>query len=98
VTEVFTFDGDGENQLSIFDDETAGTRQAASTTFAPTQLIHVRKDIGAIASNGGSVTMSFVDQTFSQIPEPSTGVLMLIGLCSLSATAVARRRKIAPAP
>jgi hypothetical protein len=98
VTETFTFDDSGENQMSIFDDETDGKRLRDWTFFPPTKVIHVRKDIGAIAGSNGSVTLSFVDQTFSQIliPEPSSAILMLIGSLSLTAIQLKRRRWHSP--
>jgi hypothetical protein len=94
VTETFVFYTMGDHQMSIFDDETAGSRNADWTEFAPRQVLHVRKDIGAFAGEDGSVTLTFVDQTFSQIdiPEASTGLLMLIGLACLGAVRWVRRR------
>ncbi|MFV2068468.1 MAG: PEP-CTERM sorting domain-containing protein [Pirellulales bacterium] len=98
VTETFGFDATGAHQLNIFDDEGAGTLLRDWTLFdQPRSALIVLKDINAFAAEQGSVTLSFVDQTFSQIgtpvvPEASTGLLMLLGLATLAATRRARRQ------
>jgi len=97
VTETFAFDVTGEYQMSIFEDETAGSRNAASTVFEPRSILQVTKDISAIAGPTGTVTLSFIDQTFSQIdipiPEASGVSLMLIGLGCLAGMRFVRRHR-----
>ena len=56
--------------------------------------LHVQKDILAYAQTPGSVaTLSFVDQTFSQImvPEPSSIAMLVAGVALLGC--VIRRRR-----
>jgi hypothetical protein len=95
VTETFTFDVLGEHQMSIFEDETAGSLNADWTEFSPRNTLQVTKDISAIAGATGTVTLSFIDQTFSQIdipiPEATAGSLMLIGLICLAGMRFVRR-------
>jgi hypothetical protein len=97
VTETFTFDVSGDHQISIFEDETAGSRNANWTEFAPRSSLQVTKDISAIAGATGTVTLSFVDQTFSQvdipIPEASASSLMLIGVSCLAGMRFIWRRR-----
>lgn len=73
--------GNGEDQLSdslVFD-----------TGY---QTLSVQKDIILHATGDNSaVTLSFVDQTFSVVPEPASGALFLVGLMSLATL----RRKFA---
>jgi len=97
VTETFAFDAAGAHQMNIFDDEGAGTVLKDWTFFdQPRSSLTVLKDINAFAAAQGSVTLSFVDQTFSQIgtpavPEASTGLLMLVGIATLAVGRVVRR-------
>jgi hypothetical protein len=56
---------------------------------APVQSMHVQKDIIAFAGNGSAATLSIIDQTFSQIPEPGCGLLLLSGLVGMT---LVRRR------
>jgi len=45
----------------------------------------VQKDIILFAGQNSAATASFVDQTFSQIPEPTPALLVLLGsaLCAM---------------
>jgi hypothetical protein len=84
----------GEYTMRIFDDESVGQKLTDQTIFAtPVKRLSVQKDILVIATpQSQTVTMSFVDQSFSQvtIPEATTITLALIGLVS---TAGMVRRK-----
>ena len=97
ISVVETFDVDPELRLVIFADETSGTDSADSVEFEAVPSLRVTKDILAFAATGegeGTVTLSFVDQTFSQrpneIPEPVSLLLLGGGLAGL---AVAGRRR-----
>jgi len=57
---------------------------SAVSTFNPAgpyTTLFVTKDVELFSTPGANVTVSFIDQSFSQIPEP--GSLMLLGLGSL---------------
>ena len=80
-----------ETFLPIFDstDEilripTNDSRLNDSITFPETvQTMQVQKNILFIAAEGEQVDMSFVDQTFAQVPEPSgLAILLLLGSAS----------------
>lgn len=81
VSEAFA--PDAPNAMSIFED--ANGAQNVDWTFFDTPLreLHVEKRIVAFAEVGAVATMSFIDQTFSQItiPEPATlSLLVFLGL------------------
>lgn len=64
---------------------TSGVNLTDSTTFAPLQKLFVQKDILLLADSAPA-TLSFVDQAFPQVPEPSSAFMMLfaaLGLVSL---------------
>jgi hypothetical protein len=84
--------------LAIFDIEPGNSNQLVDSALLTTPLrtLHVQKDIIAFAdAQGSAATLSFVDQTFSQVvvPEPSTISLLVLGL---GATVWAMRRKSGP--
>lgn len=85
----------GEYTMRIFDDESVGQKLTDQTVFAaPVKKLSVQKDILVIATpQSQTVTMSFVDQSFSQItiPEATTLSLAVIGLVSAAGT-VRRKR------
>ncbi len=85
-------------RMRIYDDQNLGTKMVDSTAFTPTQSLNVQKDILGLAKinpndpeGPSTVTLSFVDQTFSQIiiPEPTAGLLLA---CAGVGLAMARRR------
>jgi hypothetical protein len=83
-------------QMTIYADQNLGTKMVDQTVFTPIQSLNVQKDILGLAKLAGStgppqtVTMSFVDQTFSQVPEASAVMLSLIGCIGLG---LKRRRQ-----
>ena len=96
VVETFLpLGNNGEYTMKIFDDESLPTPVLVDWVdfLPPVRKLNVQKDILAIATqNSQTATMSFVDQTFSQIviPEPASFVLILGGC--LAVAAVGRRR------
>ena len=84
----------GEYTMKIFDDESLPNPVlVAWVDFKPpVRKLSVQKDILAIATqNSQTATLSFVDQTYSQIliPEPAS---VLLVLASLGMIGLARRR------
>jgi hypothetical protein len=85
VSESFLPD-DPLTDLAIFDIK-PGSKLLTDFDFlvGPLRTLHVQKDIVAFAdAQGNAATISFVDQTFSQvvIPEPSTISLLVLGLAA----------------
>jgi len=85
VSETFVPDDPGTT-LVIFDIK-PGSNQLMdwSLLAGPLRTLHVQKDILAFAdAPGNAATLSFVDQTFSQVlvPEPSTISLLALGLAA----------------
>ena len=100
VTETFLpLGANAEYTMSIFDDESIPTPRLVDWTYfdPPVTELRVQKDILAIATQAAttgatSATLSWVDQTFSQIdvPEPMTAGLLLIGVAVM---ALGKRRE-----
>jgi hypothetical protein len=75
-----------DDKLVVYDFGGGDDKLLDQITFGQVyQTLPVQKDIILHATgNTGAVTMSFLDQTFSQIPEPSSLVLALGGLLGLT--------------
>lgn len=84
-----TFLPDFQFSLNVFDDGT--TQQLIDWADLPElvgpgqtiETLQVQKDILLLSSNGPAATISFVDQTFSQVPEPASALLLLVALCGI---------------
>jgi len=88
VTETFLPLGqNGEYTMKIYDDESVGQKLADWTFFhPPVRKLNVQKDILLLATpESETMTLSFVNQTFSQIeiPEATTITLALTSLIAL---------------
>jgi len=91
VTETF-LPSNSLASMSIYSIAPGTNKLTDSVTFAQGyQSLYVQKDILAFAagSNGGVPTLSFITQTFQQspaisIPEPTSAVLLGIGLAGLA--------------
>lgn len=91
VTETF-LEGAPNNSMSIYDIDPGNTKLVDWTAFRkPTRVLHVQKDILAFANSRSAATLSFVDQTFSQVPEPGSMLLAGIGLIGLASTSRRKR-------
>lgn len=58
----------------------------------PQSFLRVTKDISFGVTNGGFVTISEVAQSFHQVPEPGTAVLVSMGLVACAARVLRRKR------
>lgn len=78
-------------QVSVIADGagSSSNRFSDHLTFAPTSSVFVEKDIQLNSTDSGVATISFVDNTFSQVPEPAT--FSLLGLAGTGL--LARRRR-----
>lgn len=87
ITETFLPE-DPQVVLEVYDLEPGGrqlTDWADLTT--PVMMLHVQKDITLFAADAGSLaTISFIDQSFSQVPEPASWSLVLSGVILWCAT------------
>lgn len=87
VVETFLpLGANGEHTMSIFDDESVPTPKLVDWTFfnPPVRKLNVVKDILAIATDGSqTATLSYVDQTFSQVPEPVTAAMAMLATVGL---------------
>jgi len=91
VTETFLpLGAAGEFTMRIYDDQNINPPKLVDSTIftTPVKTLHVQKDILGLAKVNqqsptapSTVTLSFVDQTFSQIvvPEPATMALLFAG-------------------
>jgi hypothetical protein len=101
VTETFLPLGPGgEYTMEIFDDENLDTALLVDWVdfVPPVKKLSVQKDILAIAiDTANSVTLSMVDQTFSQIPEPITTISLVTGAIAVGLARRARGARRTPA-
>jgi hypothetical protein len=100
VTEGLCLPGGGcIDTLYTFDFGLPGAVQLQdSTIFAPKGVILVMKDIGVIGGGfagqlPGSAAISYVEDRFSQVPEPAS--IMLLGAALLGIGGIFRRKKAA---
>ena len=96
VTETFLpLGNNGEYTLTIFDDESLPNPVLAAWVdfIPPVRKLSVQKDILAIATqNSQTATLSFVDQTYSQIIIPEPVSILLLLTSSVGLIRVTRRR------
>jgi hypothetical protein len=95
VESVFTggFGGTPIDQISVFNTGITTQLSAVANLPVPEQEIYVEKDVifgGGAPGNQNAAFISIIDQTFSQVPEPSTILLAVSGLAALF---LVRRRK-----
>jgi hypothetical protein len=89
VTEsVFTggFGGNLIDQIDVFNVGGSNQLSAAANLPTPEQTVYVEKDVifgGGAAGSLNAASISIIDQTFSQIPEPTTILLSVAGLATL---------------
>lgn len=101
--EVFGVNANGSTgpliaRVDIFEDGNAGFKEVDWADFSqPWQAVEVVKDILAFAGNG-DVTLSRIDQTFSQVPEPAMSVSTLCGVVALVAILQRRLRRLGVRP
>ncbi len=87
VTETFLYNDPPINsdKLVVYDFGGGDDKLADSIVFAQTyKTLSVQKDIILHATGDlSAVTVSFVDQTFSQVPEPSSLALIAVGMLAV---------------
>ena len=96
VGETVYSGGFGTNQVGELEAFTpnAGPEQATNNIVPPQTEIWVEKDVVVACSTNNPfaiASISIIDQTYSEIPEPSTALLVGVGV--LGVVAVNRRRK-----
>jgi hypothetical protein len=88
VETVFTggFGGTPIDQINVFNLGSTNQLGAAANLPVPQQEIYIEKDVilgGGAAGSQNAALITIIDQTFSQIPEPSTLLLSVAGLATL---------------
>lgn len=80
------------DQINIFNLVPGPSQLVDSVAFGPYQSLTVQKGIIA-ASTGGFPNMTFVTQTFSVVPEPTTLMMTGIGAIGLAVYGLRKRNK-----
>jgi hypothetical protein len=86
----------GSLHVLTFDNGGPSSKTENETLFAPVGSVEVEKDISAsvpMGDNNGFATISVVQDTFSQVPEPVSMGLMGGGLALLGLTRLRKRAK-----
>jgi hypothetical protein len=94
ITESFLPE-DPKTELEVFDFQ-PGPRMLTdwADLTTPVMMLHVQKDITLFSADANSLaTISFIDQSFSQTPEPATAILGGGALIALAVSARAAQRR-----
>lgn len=90
VEQIFTNNGSFYGQMVVFASATTNQLSAHLAIVPPQQLLTINKDVLITATLPAFSTISTIDQSFTQVPEPSTVALAAAGLTGLL---LLRRRK-----
>ena len=98
VTETLRLNGQTVAELTAFDlllpPAPRDQQFIDEAVFAPVKSVLVDKDIFLeVTSETGVAIISIIDQTFSQVPEPSSLALLFSGIAGLGMFVVNRRRR-----
>jgi len=90
VEQVFTNNDEFAGQMTVFATETTNQLFASLAITPPQPNLTINKDVLITATVPAFSSISTIDQTFTQVPEPSAVVLVVAGLSGLF---LLRRRK-----
>lgn len=93
ITETFLPD-DPHVLLEVYDIQPGGRQLVDwADLTVPVSMLRVQKDITLFGATSNSLaTISFIDQSFSQIPEPMSAIAFFSGIAMLRTVAWRRRR------
>jgi hypothetical protein len=92
VGETVYIGGFGATQVGFVQALIPGVMTGTANLTSPQTKVWVQKDIYVYGqAPGDSASITIIDQNFSQIPEPSTVLLLVVGLLGV-VTAIRRRR------
>jgi PEP-CTERM motif len=90
VEQVYTNNNMFYGQMDVFATQTTNQLSASLAIVPPQPLLNINKDVLITASLPAFSSISTIDQTFTQVPEPSVLVLVAAGFTGL---VVLRRRR-----
>jgi len=86
VESVYTNSGSFYGEMAVYATATSSQLTNSLAIVPPQQLLELSKDVTVSAQLPAFAEISTIDQTFSQVPEPSVLVLTIMGAAGLGLT------------
>ena len=83
VEQIFTNNSDFYGQMFVYASQSSSQLSASLPIVPPQQFLTINKDVLITATLPAFSSISTIDQTYTQVPEPNTVALAAVGLTGL---------------